>query len=282
MNSAAGSSENVFLRLLQDNTAVQVVVALAALVGATTTIYLTIRSIHRWYVEHFAWAHRVEADLEALRPNVVIEEFIDRLGRPRIVHPSRRNTERQYIFSGRGYWVQAVVDDRGIVVMFAVTACDPKLRPKWTLWNGRDRYEEVCLNQKPLVDSSSSLTPSAYRWFFSGATANSFAYAFFGGGNPSNYLSYAWGYNDACMRRLAEDLDAADMQVMSDPRYWSSGHSSPTGRLPPPALSLPEPIATLFSRALINTFAIFGIGMTVDDLPEEFQIGADRILTRTL
>lgn len=163
MTQPAMRESNAFLRFLEENSVAQIVVALAAFLGALTSLYLVFRTIYRWYVDRFAWTRRTESILQSLRPNVVIAEFEDRLGRPRIVLPASGRTERQYIFSGRGYWVQAVIDDAGTVMMFAVTVSDRKLRPKWALWNGRDRSEEIRLNHTRLFDDTTSLVVSSYR-----------------------------------------------------------------------------------------------------------------------
>lgn len=281
--TTSGDGRNAILRLLEDNMAVQIVVALSVLIGAITSLYLIGRGGYLWYGKRYRWTSRTQTTLEALRPNVVIDEFEDRLGRPRIVSLSEDKCTKQYIFGGRGYWVQAVVDAQGAVMMFAATACHPRLRPSWEIWNGRDSYECITLNVTRIFDQVSSLQPSSYRWFFSGATANSFVYAFYSGGNTSNYLTYAWGQNDACKGHVLADLHDADVQTLRE--FWASGPRTPRAQgtaLPPDCLSLPKPVQDVFSQMRVNTIAIFGIGRKAEDLPNDFQIGADRILTRTV
>lgn len=69
---------------------------------------------------------------------------------------------------------------------------------------------------------------------------------------------------------------------MTDPRFWTSGEIRTERRMPQPTITLPDQVRRLFSKIQVNTIAVFGIGTTVDDLPVDFQVGADRILTRTI
>lgn len=97
------------------------------------------------YDRQYRWADRTEKVLEALRPNVIAQEFDKRLGRPRFVAPSESRKTTQRLYQGRGYWVQAVVDPDDTVLWFAVTVCSPKLRLSWRVRNGHDAHIEIKL-----------------------------------------------------------------------------------------------------------------------------------------
>lgn len=268
------------------------VIALAALIGAVVTIGKPVQWVAGRYDQRFRWADRTEETLEALRPNVTAGEFDAQLGRPRIVTPSKSRKTTQRLYQGRGYWVQAVVDPNDTVLWFAVTVCSPKLRPSWRVWNGRDAYTEIKLQENNVVDAL-DLEPTGYQWNIPEATANEFIFALYHGGNTTNYQAYAWGYNDACDsgEAIRGDLRPAEMDALRE--HDSSEYEDeseygvnllPHGSdlLPQIVERLPDGLDVIFRRVRSNTFAIFGISQLNGDFQYEFQIGANRILTRTL
>lgn len=255
------------------------VIALAALIAAVVTIGTALHWVAGQYDRQFRWADRTEKMLEALRPNVTAEEFDERLGQPRIVTPSESRNTTQRLYQGGGYWVQAVVDLNGTVLWFAVTVCSSRLRPSWRVWNGHDAYIEIKLQETHVVEAF-DLVPTGYQWNIPEATANEFIFALYYGGNPTNYQTYAWGYNDACLGEVVYDgaLTLAERDALRE--HNSSGYE---GDGPPQIVErLPDDLDKIFRRARSNTFAMFGIRQPTEDLRNEFQIGADRILTRTL
>lgn len=186
--------------LLTKNRLALSILALSAMVGAVVGLGSAGRGAYRWYDHTFRWEDRVERRLELLRANVRIGEFDKLLGDPRITLPSESKKSVQHLYQGRGFWVQAVADTTGTVVMFAVTACDEALKPSWKIRDGDGRPATLALGTAPIVFPP--LEPWAeYLWFFSGATGNSYIYSLYGGGNPTEYQKYAWGYNDLCLDR---------------------------------------------------------------------------------
>jgi hypothetical protein len=271
-------------KVVEGNRVVALMLAVAALVGAVVTINSTTRTTLGWYDRQFRWSDHVEESLEALRPNVTVHEFDRRLGDPRVVTRSESGLTSQRLYQGREYWVQAVADETGSILWFAVTVCSEELDPSWRVWNSRDAYITLRLHETAVVGSR--LEPSGYVWNIPGATANEYIYAVYYGGNPTNYQTYAWGYNDACADGdgpIDGELSRAESDAMLD---HSSSADEPEGEedygaLPPEAVQeLPDGLVSPFRRVRANTFAIFGV-IRPDQEPE-FQIGADRILTRTL
>jgi hypothetical protein len=269
-------SSGLLQRLVERNFLSRLLLGIAALVGAIVTIAAAGHQVWTWYDNHFRWITRTEHELESLRANVTVEEFDTRLGRPRILTPAQSSPMTQRIYQGRGFWVQAVSDQSQSVVMFSVTACDRRLKPSWEIWNGRDRYVKIVVNVTTVANSL-PLKPTYYEWFISGATANSHIYAHYSGGSTTNYLSYAWGQNDACQAE-ALSLSKEDYQILS--QYDHEGAAPTANDLLPQRPAPPPEVQDALSRATINTFAIFGIRQKPEGFP--FQIGADRILTRTL
>lgn len=256
------------------------VIGVSALIGAVATIGSAVHWALDRYDRQFRWADRTEKVLEALRPNVTAKEFDERLGRPRVVAPSKIRKTTQRLYQGRGYWVQAVVGPDETVLWFAVTVCSPKLRPSWQVWNGRDAYIEIKLQETNVVEPASfDLAPSGYQWNIPWATANEFIYALYYGGNPTNYQTYAWGYNDACLGEAVHgDLQSAELDTLQ--AHYSSGDDDTFQ--PEIVEHLPDALDAIFQGVRSNTFAMFGIFQPTQDLQDEFQIGATRTLTRTL
>lgn len=260
--------------------------SVAAIVGALVTINTGARGAASWYDRQFRLTERTEELLESLRPNVTADEFDRRLGAPRVVTPSETRLTTQRLYQGPGYWVQAVVDESGTVLWFAVTVCSNELEPSWRVWNSRDAYIEVQMHRTKVA--SSKLPASGYVWNIPGATANQFIYAIYSGGNPTNYQQYAWGYNDACDEGgdpFQPELSQAEFDAVSD-HYSSSAElgedEGSRASTIEPVSELPPALDVAFRRVRANTFAIFGVHQPEEGLEHEFQIGADRILTRTL
>ncbi len=258
-----------------------VLLALSAFVGAVVTVGSAARTGYRWYDSTFRWETRIENRVQSLRANVRIDEFDEILGRPRITVASDSGKSVQHIYQGRGHWVQAVADGNGTVVMFAVTVCDAGLHPAWQMQDGHGKYSTLTLQKDHILfDPLASL--SEYMWFFSGATANSYIYSLYGGGNPTNYRKYGWGYNDVCRDRPPGQL--VEMDAATRLKHWTSTPAERRGEdeFATPTASIPFELRDGFSQIPANTFFVFGITKFGDDDAHEFQIGADRILARTL
>ena len=274
--SAGRAGRNVvsrtLLRLVNKSVVSQLLIGIAAVIGALVVIGASGRQLWRSYDEHFRWARHVNHTLESLRPNTTVDEFDERLGRPRIVTRSPSGLTTQRIYQGRGYWVQAVADETQSVVMFAITACDDRLTPSWKVWNGRDGYVSVVLNSTSVVNEL-PIAEAEYKWYVSPATANSYVYAHYGGGNVTKYLSYAWGANDAC-RGKGLQISAADRAALAGSHELgeAKSHTRLTG--------LTSEATSALSHVVANTFAIYGLQQSPENL--EFQVGADRVLTGNL
>lgn len=192
--------------------------------------------------------------LAMLRGGMSLVYFEQVLGVPLFVTRSRDGNFTQHLFRGNGYWVQAVSDEAGAVQLMAVTSCNRDFRPEFRPVG----IDQVVLNQTRFADLSG---PNRIRYFTSGATANSYYFDEYYRGNPSHYQTYFVGINDACAFQLPEGLPPL---LQYDQEYDSSD----------------VVVAQLRREAVVNTYAETAVFFD-GTLLESFQVGPDRILTRT-
>lgn len=273
------TSSGWFFRLFEKSLIARVLFTLSAFVGAVVSVMTAVRSVDHWYDERFRWREVEERRIESLRPNVHVDDINRKLGRPRIVTPSESGEMTAHVYQGRGYWVQAVTDTSSNVLMVSTTICDLELRPTWRMWDSREKYVAVTANRSKAVPTG-TVRPSGYQWQFPGATNNVYAFVLYSGGNPTNYQTYAWGFNDACEADFSAIPEGDPGDVLSD--HWVSGEYEDTSASPPITEEIPASIERVYRQVDVNTFAIFGVMAEPEALVREFQIGANRILTRTL
>lgn len=238
----------------------------AAIVTAIVVIADTSIALYERWDQHFDWRDDEYARLTSLAAGFSRALFEEKLGPPVFDRTSSDGRLREQAFRGRGYWVQAVSDRSGTVVLYAVTACDPDFRPKFSLPGGGSPVE-LRLNATTFEGVS---TGGAADYFIGGATANTRFHEYAGAGNPSFYQTAIWGINDACPSWL-ERLQP----LQRDGHY-------------PPALSYKGPTSRPTTwllgfrrRAIINTYAETAPDFYPQDLEGSFQVGVDGILIRT-
>jgi hypothetical protein len=210
------------------------------------------------------WRDAESSKLDQLKGGLSLQRFEDVLGTPLFVSRSRDGGFTQSLFRGRGYWVQAVSDSAGEVQLMAVTSCDDGFRPHFVgIPGARPALATIVLNETRFDQTGT--TPTKVRYFTSGATANSFYYDEYYLGNPGLYKTYFVGINDACP---FANLNGADsLFVLKDYRdvpYDSSDTN----------------VTTFRANAVANTYGETAAFADPAAL-KSFQIGADRILTRT-
>jgi hypothetical protein len=210
------------------------------------------------------WRDAEFSKLDQLKGGLSLQRFEEVLGTPLFVTRSRDGGFTQSLFRGRGYWVQAVSDNAGEVQLMAVTSCDDGFRPHFIgVTTARPSLATIVLNETRFDQTGT--TPTKVRYFTSGATANSFYYDEYYLGNPGLYKTYFVGINDACP---FANLNGADsLFVLKDYRdvpYDSSDTN----------------ITTFRANAVANTYGETAAFADPAAL-KSFQIGADRILTRT-
>jgi len=144
-----------------------------------------------------------------------------------------------------------------------VTSCDDQFRPRFHGVEGANpRVGQVVLQETSLNDVANT-NPTSMDYSTSGATANSYYVDMYYLGNPGDYLTYYAAFNDACA------TTSADAEGM----FLHLG-----GEVP--ALDANDPAVQAFRAATkVNTFGWAGPFFNGD--LHRFQVGADRIVTRT-
>jgi hypothetical protein len=250
-------------------------------IGGSVTV-----AIH-WYHKNHEWRQREYEKLADLRAGFTIEHFEAVLGEPVFRRsavlvqpvfrgPPRRENVEESTFEGRDYWVQSVSDaGTRSVQLYAVTSCSRTFNPTFVLPDST----RITLNRTTLarIHLSAGLAALA-NYFAPGATANAHFIDYASGGNPWNYKSFAWGYNDACVNvpTWADYIPNTDWPFGGDERYF--GRSAGGG---------PE-IQAFRRRLPVNTYAETSPASGFDFFRNEgnengnFQVGVDRILIRTV
>jgi hypothetical protein len=238
----------------------------ALIISSTITISQGVGLVVDYVDEHYQWRQVEYSKIASLRAGISAAKVEEVMGSPLFVKVSEDGMFTELTFEGRDYWVQAVHDGADSVVLLAITSCSRSFHP--TL---KTRVGEVTLNES-LFDFEGNHSPIKHRYYGSGATRNSFFYDQYYEGNPGFYKTYFFGINDACpaVANHANELGAVN---------WTSDAPDSSA------------IQEFRSNSVINTyaettyvdnkFAPDGIPQ-VDDLLRRFQIGADRLLTRTV
>lgn len=249
------------------STPVVVLLVLAALVISSI---ITISGGAAWavdqYTNHFRWREGEYDKLKALHAGFSIEKFTEVLGSPTFVTRSPDGSLTEGTFRGRDYWVQAVYDSSGLVKLFAITSCSAAFRPTFTSYIGK-----ITLNESHMNETSTPPTRTLY--FLSGATANSYFFDEYAGENPSFYKTFLLGINDACPAVANDVYTMAEKGEIpfASPRYNDVAFSATD-----------EIVRTFRERSVANTYAETAPGVALSEVGGPFQIGVNRILTRTV
>lgn len=204
--------------------------------------------------------------LALLAAGITLERFVAVLGPPLFVTPSRdAGGLTQSLFQGREFWVQAISDASGTVHLMAVTSCSPEFKPAYRGVAGSNPAIDIVVLQETRMDQTGA-EPNMVHYSTSGATANSYYYDEYYFGNPGLYKTYFTGVTDGCQ---ASFPPGADLFLGVD--YRARQFDPNDAR-----------VAEFRAGATINTYAetsAFALPDIVNG--SGFQVGADRILTRT-
>lgn len=244
-----------------------------------------------WYEDRFDWRDREYSKLTSLHAGFTRKKFEAVLGEPAFdrqrrlrrrkavrdrrlfTGPPPAGPYREQIFRLREHWVQAVSDRHGTVILYSVTACGKDFKPTFRVPGTDDRRSLVQLNDSTFrsVVSDERFDPLV-DFFGSGATANSHFYDIFYGGNPSNYKTFIWGLNDVCPDWF--EYYGSRWFISLLPRHDPPHYRGWLSRAP-------SWVKRLRQESIVNTYAETAPVVELDDLTGTFQVGADRILTRT-
>lgn len=261
---------------------------LSLLLSSMLTIGGGLRGALEWQRKTFEWRDAEYKKLSDLRAGYSYDQLRKQLGAPVFERVSDDRKLIEHSFSGRDHWVQTVSDrSENTVLMYSVTSCASSFNPSFEVPTLRSRPDDppvtpVVWQRSRFSDVKVEDGVLGLSFFISGATANSYFYDFFYGGNPSNYKSYAWGLNDACpggerlfggfygdnLLPFAGSIGHADVSTPGPPYLGDSDADNDSIRR--------------FRRAVVViTYAETAPGTYFEEIIDSFQIGVDRILTRT-
>lgn len=187
----------------------KIVGGVAALLGAFTVVGSAGLYIERAAQAKYFWRDDVSRRLTSIRAGYTLGAVTRALGPPIVSNASPDGRYRNSIFRGHGYYAQTLTDRAATVLEYAVTACDPRLRPAFVPPGGGARIQ---LNRSTFWDVGG---PESNVDFHPGSTGGSLTYFYeeAPGARPQDEKSVAWGLSDACsswpdtvhvLRRLGE------------------------------------------------------------------------------
>jgi hypothetical protein len=214
------------------------------------------------------WRGFEEKVINSLNASIRIEKFIETLGE-HVFYREGEHGYSEYVFERRDgrYWIQAITNKEGTVVIYSVTSCDSSFKPqiKYSPTGRSIRLAETTFKE------AANGVEVSYDYYVSAATSNSYLIENDYAGNPGMYQTEYWGIIDSCDRNgFYEDI---------------------VPNLPPDMLFNPlnreDPILHQFRETFaINTYAVSApfvenYSSTGDPL-DDFQIGVDRIQIRVV
>lgn len=190
------------------------------------------------------WKEVEQRKIDELAPTQTVSFFSSLLGEPNV--KTVLDDITRYVYKERGYWVEVFSDRHDIVQMFDITACgDEGFYPRI---KNNPVGGELIIGKSKMIDTTGSEpwvwngANSALKvhYFQRGATAPSYYYDEYYGGNPSNYQTVFTGHNELCGYLVLPSDISAQM------------NAAPIGKNPLNA----EQTHRLRSATVINTFAI--------------------------
>lgn len=227
-----------------------------------------------------AWYER----LGRLRPDVALGYFEQELGLNHAFRNMIKGGYVEYIYPHKWFFVQALTNAEGRVVLYSVTTRDgdftPDVWPTSTSPLSRPAIPHPRLGSVTFADVFPTQTPDGVRAFFSGATAPSFYVESYSLGNPGHYLTYLVGLNDAGHHSFdladayREELLAPEVRLgRLDARYDGSGDILSYIKL--------DHVSRFRSIAKPNTYGIMGQSFPGGEGLHVY-LGPDRTQVRTL
>ena len=248
----------------------------AATISAVVVVGSAALDVGHWYEQTFDWRDHEYDTLTRLHAGFTDRAFEAALGTPVFDRRSDNGRFRERTFQRREYWVQTVSQEDGTVVLYAVTVCDGRFHPSFAIPGEAAGYRsatvELGVSRFTSVLRSGESKFTRLDFFGTVATANQRFLEILGGGNPTNYKTYVWGLNDICgdwYQQYERLVRGARIPSRVDQSYRGVAARAPGWAL-------------RFRRvAPVNTYAETAPQFDPRSLRGAFQVGADRILTRT-
>ena len=128
----------------------KVLLAISALLSAGVVVAGAAIYVVDRYRDRYQWRDAEYAKLRSLHAGYTLERFEAVLGTPVFSRTHSRSKLREDSFRRRHYWVQAVSQEDGTVLLYSVTACDPAFQPDFDIsgyrgrtGDGEDRRDNV-------------------------------------------------------------------------------------------------------------------------------------------
>lgn len=220
--------------------------------GALGGIILVYQAIQKW----FLYERRLLKTISKLATTTTIEYFVSLLGSP--VFATVSQGLKQHIFVDPRFYVEAVADSDGQVLMFSVTIRRKSFNPALVINKGG----RPSINVKLGVTRFSDLDDLGEGAVRSGLGAHRVHYQEeYYLGNPGLYQAYAFSLNDAGVvpKEFKENIFNLGAEVTSDPR-----------------------LQTFRSHTRINTYTIVAPHKNLSDLGDFMRTGADYDQVRLL
>lgn len=273
--SVTGSKRKTWEERTRSNIFLGVLLLLSAVLSAALLFGNTGRGVIDWVRTTRDWRDQEYNKLTSLHAGYTRKKFESVLGEPVFDRRSKDGRFREQSFKRREHWVQTVSDRDGSVVLYSVTACGADFRPTFRVAVGLHKEDPDRSVELNATEYASVLGPGRISEldYYTGNTANSRFYEIMAGGNPDNYKTYVWGLNDVCPGFYLETLQAVYKRSRV-PRDQVAIYRGRVDRAPAWAKRLRQEFA-------VNTYAEVAPTFDLDKLRGEFQVGVDRILTRT-
>jgi len=223
-------------------------------------------------------------NLARLATEVHINYFKKFLGDPAFINLSRDKSQKEYIFVDKDFYVQAITDRLGKVLLYAVTTRKKDFNPSFDspayLSSGNEK-DKAILGKSNIKEIAPGDNPLIC-FGFVGMTANSFYHEEYSFGNVSFYQKYLYGVNDAgylSKEGLPYYLASLELENKLQPKERRNDEQDNEIEIYD-CNSIPDQIRR---KTVINTFVVVSrdIGLNVYD-EIKFQIGADRLKTRLI
>ncbi|MBI2450452.1 MAG: hypothetical protein HYV47_02875 [Candidatus Nealsonbacteria bacterium] len=200
---------------VEKNQYIRLIAVIAVVLGAFITIVTFFGNIQEYLYDNVFTSKNISDKMNSLSAGQSINFFKQELGAEKLQRTvSEKYTE--YIFQYKSSFIQALVNkENNEVIYWAITYCGSnpvviirKVFSTAQLYTGekdffgRERYDYVFgknirLNESSFIDIFQN-EKGDFKYFVSGATANSFAYESLYVGNPGAYQTLIIGVNDIC------------------------------------------------------------------------------------
>ncbi|MFF8381495.1 ETEC_3214 domain-containing protein [Streptomyces sp. NPDC015661] len=250
-----GTAGEWFSSFTKRNIVLVVVFFLSNLLTAVSTLVTAVTVLREAGTD---WRAVEYGKLRQLRAGYTLEKFRLELGPPVFRTPlvvGGVEFVRNVYRTREQYWVEVISNKSDAAVTYAVTTCDADFRPAFLF--GSDAKHRVVLN----VNTLSDVVPETEERDLSlrlhiGSTRGSPDLAFheYGGGGPTGYREFAWGFNDVCAWRPKTPGYA----LRANWEKWFSAHPERYGE-PLKTQYLPEQLnqaaRAIMAESVINTYA---------------------------